>query len=396
MKPAWHIVEFQGREGLLRLEADWKRLLAAMPDRGAHHTYESHVAYFDHLSDAAGRYTCLALSDGDRIRAICPLEIRTAKILGRRTRVWDLPWDLENLLRDVICPPGDARAELLPRVLQFLRRAPERPALLLLGRVLQTSAAWECLRSLDARAYCADSVEGSAQFDCSGPFEELALKLSRKFRSNLRNAHRKLAAMREVRFVTAGDPSTLVSEFERFLDLEAAGWKGQSGSRTAIRMRPEVEGFFRALTAMTGADSRCEINALYAEGECIASLFCIRAGAECAAFKIAYDERLAAVAPGHLLLEWTVQQCCRSPEIKRLNMVSNAEWLGVWRPDVVPVHCVYIGLGRWAGPLQVKLLRMRFRHGPRIKRWLLQWGRAAGVSVRSRGGPGGSSTSGEG
>ena len=60
MRPAWNIVEFRGREGLLRLEADWKRLLATMPDPAAHHTYESHLAYFDHLSNPGGRYTCLA------------------------------------------------------------------------------------------------------------------------------------------------------------------------------------------------------------------------------------------------------------------------------------------------------------------------------------------------
>ena len=396
MKPAWGIVEFRGKEGLQRLEADWRRLLHTMPDRAAHHTYESHVAYFDHLSDAGGRYTCLALTDSERVRAICPLELRFATILGRRTRVWDLPWDLENLLRDVICPADDARAELLPRVVQFLRHAPGRPALLLLGRILQTSAAWDCLRALRGRAYCTDLAGASASFDCDRPLDELASKLSRKFRSNLRNAHRKLAAMGDVRFVAASEPSSLASEFERFLDLEASGWKGATGSQSAIRVRPQVERFFRALATMTGVDSRCEIHALYAAGECIASLFCVRAGAECAAYKVAYDERHAAASPGQLLLEWTVQRCCRDREIKRLNMVSDAEWLGVWRPDVVPVHCAYVVLGAWPGQLLVEVLRLRFRHGPRIKRWVLRSGHLAGTLLPSRGGPRGASSPGEG
>jgi len=372
MRPAWNIVEFRGREGLLRLEADWKRLLATMPDPAAHHTYESHVAYFDHLSDAGGRYTCLALSDGERIRAICPLELRTAKILGRRTRVWDLPWNLENLLRDVICPPGDARAVLLPRVVEFLRRAPGRPALLLLGRVLETSAAWDCLRSLDARAYCTDLAGASAQVDCERPFDELKSGLSKNFKSNLRKAHNKLAALADVRFVTAADRPSLAREFEALLEVEASGLKGEAGTHTAIRLDRRLVAFYGDLAAALGDVGQCEINAVYAEGRCIAAQFCVRTGTQYAMPKLGYDERYARAAPGQLLMERTLQRCCDDPGIRRFTMVSDAEWFQLWRMDQVPVHCAYIGLGRWSGPLIVNLLRLRFAHGPRVKRCLLR------------------------
>ena len=48
----WSIVEHRGRAGLLELEADWRRLYAAMPLRTSYHVYEAHLAYVDHLMAA--------------------------------------------------------------------------------------------------------------------------------------------------------------------------------------------------------------------------------------------------------------------------------------------------------------------------------------------------------
>ena len=374
MTPVWSIVEYRGHQGLKQLEADWTRLVTAMPDRAVHHTYETHVAYFNHLSLAQGRFTCLALTHGDRVRAVCPLEARTVQILGRKATVWGLPSDPHMRLRDVICPADDALRELLPRVVRYLGRASERPACLVFDRVLEGSAAWRCLQSLDHLAYCTNVAGASAFFDCERPFSELASRVSRKFRSNLRNAHRKLEALDGVHVENATDAPSLGRELEAFFQVEASGWKGEAGTQTAIRLKHELMAFYRDIAVTLRGIGRCEINGLYAEGRCIASLFCVRTGAEYTALKIGHDDRYARAAPGQLLLEWTLERCCRDPQISRLGMVSNAEWLRVWRPEVVPVHSVYIGLGRWAGPVLVAILRTRFKYGPRIKGWLLRFG----------------------
>jgi hypothetical protein len=370
--PDWSIVEYRGQDGLRQLEGDWKRLTAAMPDRGFHHLYETHVAYFTHMPSPHGPFTCLALTDGERVRAICPLEPDVVKVLGRSRRAWGLPLSQRDLLRDVICPPDEARRALLPALVSYLRRAPDRLPWLVFNLVLETSAVWQGLRSLDSRTYCTHVVAASDVFNCERPFEDLASGFSRKFRSNLRSAHRKLAALGNARFERATDPPGLAREFEAFLALEASGWKGDAG--TTLRQRPDHLALYRDLLARLGPVGQCEINALYAGDRCIASQFCVRAGAEYAILKLCYDEGYPRVAPGQLLLEHTLERCCGDPEIKRATLVSHQGWHQEWLPDVLPVHCVYVPLGRWGSRTVVALLRLRFEYGPRLKQVLQRFG----------------------
>lgn len=367
--PEWDVVEYRGINGLDQLEPEWHRLLATMPDHAPHHTFEVHRAYFRHVSRAEGQFTCLALTDGQRVRAICPLEPNTIEIFGLQTSVWGLPWRSYDLGRDVICPPDEAEHRLLPCVVNFLRRAPSRPRWLVFGDVLESSALWRCLRSLDSRAFATDLAGTSHVLDCARPYEEFVCTLSRNFRGNLRKARNKLTALSEVHFVNTSDLAGLEREFGTFLEVESSGWKGDASVRGAIRLKPDQLAFYRELVASRG-DSRCEINALYAEGRCIASQLCFRTDATYMIPKIGYDESYARVAPGQVLLEWTLKRCCEDPLVSHLSLVSDAAWHRDWRPDRVPMRSVYVGLGLWSGRPLVRLLKLRLKYGPRVKRWL--------------------------
>jgi hypothetical protein len=366
----WDVVEFRGMSGLEQLEPDWRRLLAEMPDHTPHHTYEAHHAFFAHLGRADGRFMCLALTDGQCVRAICHLQPSTTRILGVETKMWGLLWQLWDLGHDVICPPGEAERRLLPAVIRFLRRAPDRPKWLVFRAVLDDSAITRCLRALDARDYVTDVVGACDVLDCTKSFEEAIAGLSRNFRSSLRRDHTRLAAVSGVRFASTSDRAGLEREFEGFLELEASGWKGDASVRGAIRLRPDQLAFYRELVATLGDSARLEINTLFAEGRRIAAQICMRSGATYTPIKIAYDETYARVAPGQLLLESTLERCCRDPQIRRLSLVNNLSWHRNWRPEIIPARVVYLGLGRWTGRPLVGLLRLRLKYGPVAKRLL--------------------------
>ena len=127
-EPDWNIVEHRGLEGLESLEADWRRLYAALDDHADFHTFEAMHAYVAHLADDPGRFRCLVLREGDEARAICPLEEKRQRILGIPVRALALPSSPLRGITDVVCPPGEAADRLVPALVAHLKGVPGRRA----------------------------------------------------------------------------------------------------------------------------------------------------------------------------------------------------------------------------------------------------------------------------
>jgi hypothetical protein len=379
MTTPWTIVEYTGLDGLERLEPDWTRLVAAMPDAGFQHLYETHASSLANLPSEFGAFCCLALSDGTRVRAICLVEPHEHPIFRVfKSPVWGLLKGLEDIPRDVICPPdAEAEAALFPCVVEHLRRVHPGRRWLVLTRMLEGSVALRCLRHFDARRYYADRDGAAHIVDCDRSFADLTSRLSRKFRANLRSAHNRLAKLPDVRFERTVDPAGLGAAFERLLEVEASGWKGEE--RTAIAPRPNHLAFYRAWVASLGVSGRAEFNELRSGDTCIASTFCVRVDQECAVMNIGYDERFAKVAPGHLVLERIFRQYCEDSTVKRVSLVSGYKWNAVWQPEVVGSYNVYIGIGGLGARVRMVFLRMKFWYWPVAKRWLQRT--AAGARI---------------
>jgi hypothetical protein len=92
------------------------------------------------------------------------------------------------------------------------------------------------------------------------------------------------------------DRSEDVAARERFLALEAAGWKGRAG--TAMACRPRHADLFRATTAAFAARGRLQILSLEAGTRPIAMKWNLVAGGAVFHVKAAYDEGLSRYSPG--------------------------------------------------------------------------------------------------
>lgn len=370
MTPHWDVVEYRGVEGLERLERDWRRLVSAMPGATPHQMYAAHHAFFTHLSRSGGQFTCLALTDGNRVRAICPLERSTNRILGFQTSTWELPWPLWDVGHDVICPADEAERQLLPSVIRFLERSRGGPKWLVCRAVLDNSALQRSLQAIDSGTYATEVVGACDVLDCTSSFERAMARLSSNFRSNLRKAQNKLAALSGVRFASTRNQGELEREFEGFLALEESGWKGDPVVRGALRMRPNFLAFYRELIDSLADLPRLEINALWADGRRIASQVCVRIGETYTVLKMAYDEEYARVAPGQLLLLWELERCCNDPRVNRLSLVTSFPWHRDWRMEGVPARAIYVALGQWTSRPLAALLRLRLKYGPGASRVL--------------------------
>lgn len=367
MPEGWRIERVIGAEGLARLAPVWDLLVGEMPERAWHHSYASHRAYFEHLS-APERFVGLVLRDGEgEVRAICPFEERRRSILGVDMRIWELPWDLHTRIRDVICPPGEARTALLPALRRYLGRGAGAPPVVVLARVTERGAAWACLDTVDGAAVCRDRHGAADVVDTTLSMEEQAARRSRKFRANLRRAQRKLDEVADVRYVHATDGTHLEAEYRTFLELEAAGWKGADGTGTALLLEPEVQRYYRELVDHFPGT---EVTSIHGDGTCLASTLCARNGRDYGILKVCYNEDHAQASPGKLLLDHVLERCTEDPEIDSFNLVSHWEWCQDWKPDVLPAWSVYLAADDLRGALLIRALRARFRYGPRVKRWV--------------------------
>lgn len=168
---------------------------------------------------------------------------------------------------------------------------------------------------LDGKAYDA-FAEAMARRNLAGivhnRHERAALDARQEAESYLRAGFgaKKLKELRRLRhrldeegivtFALARGPAEAGPALERFLRLEAAGWKGAGG--TGLGQKPGDADFARR----AAAEGMFEIGELTLDGRPIASGLMMRQGERAFFFKIAYDEELARYSPGvQLTLELT-------------------------------------------------------------------------------------------
>lgn len=131
--------------------------------------------------------------------------------------------------------------------------------------------------------------------------------LSSKGAKDVRRQGRRLAEMGMVEYVSAREGDALRDAVERFLSLEARGWKGTAG--TALLASPDRTAFARAITRGLAGRELCRVDSLLLDGEPIATAVILRAGDSDFLWKIAYREDVARVSPGvQLVLRITQAQ----------------------------------------------------------------------------------------
>lgn len=86
---------------------------------------------------------------------------------------------------------------------------------------------------------------------------------------------------------------------DAFLTLEAAGWKGETG--TAIACLPADAAYIRRMAELFAADDALQIDTLLLDGQVLATGLLVESGDRRHFLKIAYDEAQARHSPGRTL-----------------------------------------------------------------------------------------------
>ena len=388
---ALQVTAHRGLDGFLALRSAWER------NTRSDTRYWMRFAFYEQmvrdLPGGSEQVTTWAVADaGGQVRAIVP--VRPVSVMIRR-----VPFRGVELLGGTFDPvlyqasssdfpveSSELAADSLRAVVRALRAQPKPPAVLLLGRTTAGSHALTAALAVQQRA-TSHAVHGGAKWlSVDHPFEAVLAPLAKKFRASLRKGHRDLAALGTLEFGTTTRESPDFDEaFASFLEIEASGWKGTSGTATGLLVNEhdDQRRFLETIARRTDC-APIEVHWMKLDGRHVASQLWMREGTTRVVFKVGYREEYARFQPGHLLLEYVLRTSCEDPDLRTVDFLSDGGWFDKWRAEFMPWHYHYIPVSRIRGALAGGLLAL-----PSIAqlRGLLPWHRRRlheGVSEHAR------------
>jgi CelD/BcsL family acetyltransferase involved in cellulose biosynthesis len=359
---------FQGAAGLAAIREDWKSVTRALNKPRFFHLYEWYESYLNTLSDSPV-YFVLARRKGAPVGVI-PLSISPQRLAGTKLRALSLPHHPHMLLCDASLTNEGADHITMRELIKYLRRQRRLEwDVLFFPNLLEDSGLLSALNAGPPALRILEPQTRCNYLPCFQP-DELAARFSQNFRGNLRKARNKLAKLNRVEFISTRSRPEIDLALDEFLAVEASGWKGAAGERSAINLDGRVLGFYQSLTGNFSRIGACEINLLRAEGRCIAGQFCLITGDTSYILKIGYDESYAQIAPGNMLLEHTIHRYLREGAIKHVNLVTDTPWHSCWRPQSYAVSRAWVFNITSAGLTAYSLLHAKWPLSCAYKQWL--------------------------
>ncbi len=185
----------------------------------------------------------------------------------------------------------------------------------------------------------------SAWFACDQADQPIGSKLRR----NLRRLKSQAETLGPVELEVVEDEAELPDAFEKFLCIEASGWKGSSGTGSAIAHNPSLVNFYRRMLSGRFSGIKGKINLLWFGEKAVAAQYILQTPACVSVLKIGYNEDFKKFSPGSILLKELIDTSLHCKEIKRVSLVTCPSWAERWHPNKQAVYTCNIYNNTTAG-----------------------------------------------
>jgi len=316
----------QARQSLDAVDgAEWDRLAAdaAEPNAFFHRLYA--LAAHEHAWDGRLDGQALTARSGDRLTGLIPVSsaLKALKLPVPALVALQPYSPLGVPLLDAADPVAAVRGLIVSA------RASGQFAVALPSMTLDGLAYAALKAALEERRLAPRILRQHqrAALDCADKRPEAAEEYLRggmgsKKLKDLRRLSHRLDEMGTVEFVESRTPEALHGALERFLTLEAAGWKGERG--TGLAQSAGDRRFIETAALAEAAHDRFWALELQLDGCAIASGLMMRSGRRAFFFKIAYDETLSKVSPGVQLTVELTRRCFADPNIDLVDSTADA------------------------------------------------------------------------
>jgi len=180
------------------------------------------------------------------------------------------------------------------------------------------------------------------------------------FRKRLRGKLEKLKKQGAVSFQveTAAHEEGLA----RFCLLESSGWKG--ANRSAIVSNKRSAEFYSSVVEFLRGQNRLRLYSLCVDSKPISMQLGLLMSGTYYSPKVAYNENFSYFAPGHLLVQYIIEDLAKNGAHTFEFLGPRAVWKVVWAPDVIEHSNWYIFRPNWRGRCMYSLT---MQLGPRLR-----------------------------
>lgn len=207
----------------------------------------------------------------------------------------------------------------------------------------------------------------SPALDLPATYDDLLAGASRNLRSQLGRSQRAMERLGTLTMRTAGQQRPLADDLERFLLLEASGWKGKQG--TAILSSSRTARLYRDFATAAFANGRLRLLLLEVGGALVAADLSYRIGPRTALVKTTYDERHASLRPGLVLRGEALRAAVEEGSTEYDFLGGPDSYKLRWAAELRPRRQLLAVRGAWRAEAAYRT-QVRPRLG-RLHRWLV-------------------------
>ena len=190
------------------------------------------------------------------------------------------------------------------------------------------------------------------------PMDDYPATISANKRRDLKRKQRRLEAMGQLNYRQLEDEADVDEWLDKFLQLEASGWKGRENTALLCKERNHI--FFREMAREAFRRDQLLMLGLFLDDKPVAIRCNFVSGEGSFFFKPAYDETLAKFSPGVLLELEMIRYLQDHPQIAWMDSCTspNNQLLnGLWC-DRRTIHTIVAATGKRFGGLVVSMLPM--------------------------------------
>ncbi len=322
----------RGLPGLLSIRDDWTALLRRRSERiGYFHTPFLYECFLRSHPRWERSIVFGCVYRGDQLAVVLPLTLSRMWVKGVPLRQLRFVSEPEFHTCDAIVADREALDSGLRLICdELLKHRDFRWDVLLLTRVPEDSPLRQAARQVHLPT--SEMVDLQTRIIPVRESDVPLKNVSSNLKDKLRRGARDLAKTGPVVHRTTPNDISMSEAFDIFVRLEASGWKGADGG--ALAQSDENRRFYELLA--TGKDEHlwARIHVLNCGDRPIAAAYMFECGRVCYYLRPSYDESVSAQSPGHLLLEQILNWAQRSGEFDHVNLLSDADWVHRWTPDV--------------------------------------------------------------